>query len=89
MLINGSLDLSALPRIPVRPTHSRHNSFSDMGAEVLASLGGASPGPPSSSGASQPSSPMTGFTAFQVKMGVCMSGGGIARWGRVGGGIAG
>lgn len=98
VLLNGSLDLSVLPRIPVRPTHSRHNSFSDLGAEVAASLaagggllsapgtvGGAS-GPPSSSGASQPGSPLVGFPSLQVRLlllllllGVC---GASAGWGK-------
>lgn len=44
VLLNGSLDLSSLPRIPVRPTHSRHNSFSDLGAEVAASQAAAAAG---------------------------------------------
>jgi hypothetical protein len=54
VLLNGCLDLSALPRVPVRPTHSRHSSCSDAGPELLLGtvLSGAAGGGAGSSNSS-------------------------------------
>jgi len=44
VLLSGPLDLAALPRVPLRPTHSRHSSYQDMGELAAAAAAAAAGG---------------------------------------------
>lgn len=79
VLLNGSLDLAALPRVPVKPTHSRHNSiqeFGDFASAMLAGSVGPSRAASSAGGAavhhqsaSAPNSPISVIQLSQVRHG--------------------
>jgi hypothetical protein len=66
VLLNGSMDLSAMPRVPLRPTHSRHGSFHELPDVTCSSSGGgvaaaglAAVGAAAYQSSSQPGSPMS------------------------------
>ncbi|WIA33951.1 hypothetical protein OEZ86_007046 [Tetradesmus obliquus] len=66
VLLNGCMDLSALPRVPLRPTHSRHGSFHELPDVTCSSSGGgaaaaalAAVGAAAYQSSSQPGSPMS------------------------------
>lgn len=80
VLLNSSLDPAALPRVPVRPTHSRHNSYQDIALADLSMLTGSSAGPSSAASsfggavvqqqsASAPNSPLSViYSSSQVRL---------------------
>lgn len=53
-LLNGNVTIATIPRVPVRPTHSRHNSYTDMDM-MSAAVHGPAPGTPGSA----PSTPFS------------------------------
>jgi hypothetical protein len=66
VLLNGSMDLSSMPRVPLRPTHSRHGSFHELPDVSCSSSGGgaaaaalAAVGAAAYQSSSQPGSPMS------------------------------
>jgi hypothetical protein len=59
VLLSGSMDLASLPRVPLRPTHSRHNSHSDISLNLLQAMSPLAGGGSSSCGGSQPGTPTT------------------------------
>jgi hypothetical protein len=84
VLLNGCMDLSAMPRVPLRPTHSRHGSFHELPDVSCSSSGGgaaaaalAAVGAAAYQSSSQPGSPMSAAYSPLAQVGTqqssCMS----------------